>query len=92
MRVPLTIGDFLERAALIHGDRVALVDEPAVPGSLGSITYRFISLSSRDTSIFASFFRRAHSHFNCRRRIARSLLTRSALWRTHRAHRLAAEA
>jgi fatty-acyl-CoA synthase len=39
MRVPLTIGDFLERAALVYGDRVAVVDEPAVPGSLGRITY-----------------------------------------------------
>jgi fatty-acyl-CoA synthase len=40
MHVPLTIGDFLERAALVHGeDRVAVVDEPAVAGSLGAITY-----------------------------------------------------
>ena len=39
MRVPLTVGDFLERAALVHGDRVAIVDEPGVPGSLGTITY-----------------------------------------------------
>jgi len=40
MLVPLTIGDFLERAALVHGaDRVAVVDEPGVAGSLGAITY-----------------------------------------------------
>jgi acyl-CoA synthetase (AMP-forming)/AMP-acid ligase II len=39
MRVPLTIGDFLERADLVHGDRIAVVDEPGTPGSLGSITY-----------------------------------------------------
>jgi fatty-acyl-CoA synthase len=39
MRVPLTIGDFLERAALVYGDRIAAVDEPEVPGSLGRITY-----------------------------------------------------
>ncbi len=40
MHVPLTIGDFLERAALVHGaDRVAVVDEPGVAGSLGTITY-----------------------------------------------------
>ena len=40
MHVPLTIGDFLERAALVHGaDRVAVVDEPGVAGSLGAITY-----------------------------------------------------
>ena len=39
MHVPLTIGDFLERADVVHGDRVAFVDEPATAGSLGSITY-----------------------------------------------------
>ena len=39
MHVPLTIGDFLERAALVHGERVAVVDEPGVAGSMGSITY-----------------------------------------------------
>ncbi|MHB8593433.1 MAG: AMP-binding protein [Acidimicrobiales bacterium] len=39
MRVPLTVGDFLERAALVNGDQVAVVDEPDVAGSLGSITY-----------------------------------------------------
>ena len=39
MRVPLTIGEFLERAALVHPDRVAVVDEPGTPGSLGSLTY-----------------------------------------------------
>jgi acyl-CoA synthetase (AMP-forming)/AMP-acid ligase II len=39
MRVPLTIGDFLARAAGVYGDREALVDEPGVPGSLGRITY-----------------------------------------------------
>jgi acyl-CoA synthetase (AMP-forming)/AMP-acid ligase II len=39
MNVPLTVGDFLERAALVHGERVAVVDEPGVAGSLGSITY-----------------------------------------------------
>ncbi|MHB8682211.1 MAG: AMP-binding protein [Acidimicrobiales bacterium] len=39
MRVALTIGDFLERAALVHGDRTAIVDEPGAAGSLGTITY-----------------------------------------------------
>jgi acyl-CoA synthetase (AMP-forming)/AMP-acid ligase II len=39
MLVPLGVGDFLDRAALVYGDRVALVDEPGVPGSWGSITY-----------------------------------------------------
>jgi fatty-acyl-CoA synthase len=41
MRVPLSVGDFLERAALVYGDRVAVVDEPDQPApSLGEITYR----------------------------------------------------
>jgi len=39
MLVPLGIGDFLDRAALVYGDRTAVVDEPGVPGSWGSITY-----------------------------------------------------
>jgi fatty-acyl-CoA synthase len=39
MNVPLTVGDFLERAALVYGDRLAVVDEPGVQGSLGRITY-----------------------------------------------------
>ena len=40
MRVPLTIGDFLDRAASSIGDRTAVVDEPGTPGSFGTITYR----------------------------------------------------
>ncbi|MEA3077041.1 MAG: hypothetical protein QOF60_1949 [Actinomycetota bacterium] len=39
MRVPLTVGDFLERAALVYGERPAVVDEPGRPGDLGTITY-----------------------------------------------------
>jgi fatty-acyl-CoA synthase len=39
MKVPLTVGDFLERAAHVYGDRVALVDEPEAPGSLGRLSY-----------------------------------------------------
>jgi fatty-acyl-CoA synthase len=41
MIVPLTLGDFLERAELVYGDREAVVDEPAPPGGgLGRFTYR----------------------------------------------------
>jgi fatty-acyl-CoA synthase len=40
MRVPLTVGDFLERADVVYGDRVAVVDEPGRPGSFGELTYR----------------------------------------------------
>ncbi|MFI5041114.1 MAG: AMP-binding protein [Acidimicrobiales bacterium] len=39
MLVPLGISDFLDRAALVYGERDAVVDEPAVPGSWGRITY-----------------------------------------------------
>ncbi|MGH9045803.1 MAG: AMP-binding protein [Acidimicrobiales bacterium] len=39
MRVPLTIGDFLERAATVYGDREAILDEPGVEGTLGRLSY-----------------------------------------------------
>src|SRR5207247_2616154 len=40
MIVPLTLGDFLERAELVYGDREAVVDEPDPPGGgLGRFTY-----------------------------------------------------
>jgi fatty-acyl-CoA synthase len=39
MRVPLTIGEFLERAALVYGERIGAVDEPDGPASLGRLTY-----------------------------------------------------
>ena len=40
MIVPLTLGDFLERAEHVYGDRVAVVDEPSPPGGgLGRFTY-----------------------------------------------------
>jgi fatty-acyl-CoA synthase len=39
--VPLTIGDFLRRAASVHGDRPGVIDEPDAPGGgLGTVTYR----------------------------------------------------
>lgn len=41
MIVALTVADFLERAALVYGDRIGIVDEPDQPApSLGAITYR----------------------------------------------------
>jgi acyl-CoA synthetase (AMP-forming)/AMP-acid ligase II len=40
MRVPLTIADHLERAALVYPDRVGIVDEPDQPAeSWGELTY-----------------------------------------------------
>ncbi len=44
MQVPLTIRDHLERAALVYGERVGVVDEPDQPApSLGSRTYREVA-------------------------------------------------
>jgi len=41
MRVPLTVNDFLERAADVYGERIGLVDEPDQPAPpLGELTYR----------------------------------------------------
>jgi fatty-acyl-CoA synthase len=40
MIVPLTLGDFLERAELVYGDREAVADEPNPPGGgLGRFSY-----------------------------------------------------
>ena len=39
MFVPLTVSDFLDRAAFVFPDRVAVVDEPSVAGDLGRVTY-----------------------------------------------------
>ncbi len=40
MHVPLTVGDYLQRAALVYGERIGMVDEPDQPApSLGSLTY-----------------------------------------------------
>jgi acyl-CoA synthetase (AMP-forming)/AMP-acid ligase II len=51
MHVPLLIGDFLERAATVYGDRVAVVDEPGTPGSLGSITYQQLEARARGMAL-----------------------------------------
>jgi fatty-acyl-CoA synthase len=41
MKVPLTVNDFLERADLVYGERIGLVDEPDQPAApLGELTYR----------------------------------------------------
>jgi acyl-CoA synthetase (AMP-forming)/AMP-acid ligase II len=49
MRVELTIGDFLRRAALVYPERIAVVDEPHVDGSLGELSYA--SLARRAASL-----------------------------------------
>jgi fatty-acyl-CoA synthase len=51
MRVPLAVGDFLERAALVYGDRTAVVDEPGVAGSLGTLTYRELEARARGLAL-----------------------------------------
>jgi fatty-acyl-CoA synthase len=51
MRVALTVADFLDRAALVYGDRVAVHDEPAVPGSLGTQTYADLAARARGMAL-----------------------------------------
>jgi acyl-CoA synthetase (AMP-forming)/AMP-acid ligase II len=51
MHVPLNVGDFLERAAAVHGERVAVVDEPDVAGSLGTITYAEMHARARGMAL-----------------------------------------
>jgi acyl-CoA synthetase (AMP-forming)/AMP-acid ligase II len=48
MKVPLTVNDFLQRAELVYGDRVGIVDEPEQPApSLGDLTYREVARRAR---------------------------------------------
>ncbi|MCU1450407.1 MAG: acyl-CoA synthetase (AMP-forming)/AMP-acid ligase, partial [Acidimicrobiales bacterium] len=48
MRVPLTVGDFLQRADRVYGDRIAVVDEPSAPGgSWGSLTWHQVHRRAR---------------------------------------------
>ena len=48
MRVPMTVSDFLDRAELVHGARVGLIDEPDPPGGgLGELTYKRVGELAR---------------------------------------------
>ena len=48
MNVPLTIADFMDRAAFVYGDRIGVIDEPGAPdGSLGELTYRQIDTMAK---------------------------------------------
>ncbi|MCY2959025.1 MAG: AMP-binding protein [Planctomycetota bacterium] len=48
MHVPLTVRDFLDRAELVYGDRVGLVDEPDQPArSWGALSYRELAVRAR---------------------------------------------
>ncbi|MFZ0666694.1 MAG: AMP-binding protein [Acidimicrobiales bacterium] len=51
MRVPLTIGGFLERAGTVYPERLALVDEPSVAGTLGRITYEELHARARGMAV-----------------------------------------
>ncbi len=51
MRVPLTVGDFLDRAAQVHGERVAVVDEPGSLGSLGTMSYAEMHARARGMAL-----------------------------------------
>jgi len=51
VRVPLTVGDFLERAELVYGDRVAIVDEPDGPGSFGRMSYAQLGARARGLAL-----------------------------------------
>ena len=46
--MPLTVNDFLARAELVYGDRVAIVDEPDQPAeSWGTLTWRDVAARAR---------------------------------------------
>ncbi len=51
MRVPLTVGDFLDRAVSVYGPRPAVVDEPGTPGSLGTLTYAELEARARGMAL-----------------------------------------
>jgi fatty-acyl-CoA synthase len=51
LRVPLCIGDFLDRAELVYGDRSAVVDEPDGPGGWGRLTYSQLGARARGMAL-----------------------------------------
>jgi fatty-acyl-CoA synthase len=51
MHVPLTIGDFLDRGVTVFRDRPAVVDEPDVPGSLGTMSYGELDARARGLAL-----------------------------------------
>ena len=61
MRVPLTTRDFLDRAELVYGDRVGIVDEPVQPApSLGEVTYRELNSAAALTVALAALAKGGH--------------------------------
>ena len=51
MQVALTVSDFLNRAALVYGHRVAVEDEPGVAGSFGTQTYAELEARARGLAL-----------------------------------------
>jgi fatty-acyl-CoA synthase len=51
MKVPLNIGDYLSRGAAVYGGRPAVFDEPGIPGSLGTLSYRDLDARARGMAI-----------------------------------------
>ncbi|MFF1788450.1 AMP-binding protein [Kitasatospora sp. NPDC058243] len=48
MQIPLSVMDFLDRAELVYGDRVGIVDEPVQPAeSWGELSYRRVAELAR---------------------------------------------
>src|SRR5947207_4581308 len=51
MKVPLTVADYIDRAEFVYPDRVAVIDEPATPGSLGTLTYGQVAARARGMAL-----------------------------------------
>ena len=51
MHVPLTVGDFIQRAATVYPDRTAVIDEPGTPGSFGTLTYAELDARARGMAV-----------------------------------------
>ena len=48
MRVPMITNDFIDRAELVYGERIGVIDEPTQPAaSLGRLTYREVACRAR---------------------------------------------
>ena len=48
MEIPLTLTDYLNRAELVYGDQIAVIDEPDQPAQpLKGLTYKELSNSAR---------------------------------------------
>ena len=54
MYVPLTIGDFLDRGVRVFRDRPAVIDEPDVPDSLGTLTYGELDARARGMALWST--------------------------------------